>query len=120
MFFGYKGYNILNCVHVHFGKYMYMPRAVLWAEISEHNPDFISYDSTAKLAYLLHPTKLVFIIAKGIHKLYMHRYTLLSLIFSLINHFFTLYLFCCCFVVTVVCLFLLLSCLPRLTIALYM
>ena len=42
-----------------------IPRAALWAEISEHNPDFISYDSTAKLAYLLHPTEPIFIIQKG-------------------------------------------------------
>ena len=58
------------------------------------------YDSTAKLAYLLHPTELIFIIAKGIHKLYMHMqvhpFTSFTLIFSLIIHFFTLYLFCCC------------------------
>ena len=37
------------------------PQAALWAEISKHNPDFISYDNTAKLAYLLHPTELIFI-----------------------------------------------------------
>ena len=100
-----------------------IPRPALWAKIFEHNPDFISYDSTAKLAYLLHPTELIFIIAKGIHKLYMHRFTLISLtdIFSY-HTLFTLYLFYRCFVVAVVCCFLLLllSCLPRLTVALYM
>ena len=53
------------------------PRATLWAEISIHNPDFISYDCDAKLMYLLHPTELIFVIAKGIHELYMHRFALL-------------------------------------------
>ena len=50
---------------------------LLWAEISKHNPDFISYDSTAKLTYLLHPTELIFIIEKGTYKSYTHRFALL-------------------------------------------
>ena len=54
-----------------------IPQATFWAEISKHNPDFISFDSNAKLTYLLYPTELIFIIAKGIHKLYMHRFALL-------------------------------------------
>ena len=110
------------------------PQAALWAEISKHNPDFISYDNTAKLAYLLHPTELIFI--KGIHKLYVHRYTLLyhSHWYFLISHISSPFIF---LVVTVVLLLLLffvvcwflfvsffwlytLSCHPCLTIAPYM
>ena len=90
-------YNHDLCVHS-----LRIPRAVLWAEISECNPNFISYDSTAKLAYLLHPTELIFIIAKGIHKLYMHRYTLLyhSHWYFLLSYIFSPFIF---FVVAVVC-----------------
>ena len=63
-----------------------LPRATLWAEISKHNPDFISYDSNAKLlvTYLLCPTELIFIIAKGIHKVIhaqVHPFILFTLIF---------------------------------------
>ena len=91
-----------------------IPRAALWAEISERNPDFISYDSTAKLAYLLHPTELVFTIAKGIRKLYI-RYTLLyhSHWYFLLSYIFSPFTF---FVVAVVCLFfvvLIMSCTPH-------
>lgn len=52
----------------------------------EVNPDCISYDSAAKLTYLLHPTDIIFKIAKGIPRLYIHIYVApfisLSLMFA--------------------------------------
>ena len=62
------------------------PRVTLWAEISKLNPDCISYDSAAKLTYLLHPTDIIFKIAKRIPRSYIHIYVApfisLSLMFA--------------------------------------
>ena len=96
-----------------------IPRAALWAEISEHNPDFISFDSTAKLPYLLHPTEPIFIMQKGFISSTCTG-TPVYIIHIDITHFFTLYLCCCC----CCCCFCFLaiytlSCHPCLTIALY-
>ena len=84
-----------------------IPQAALWAGISKHNPDFISYDSTAKLAYLLHPTEPIFIMQKGFISSTCTG-TPVYIIHIDITHFFLFFIFVVVVVVVVAVFFLLL------------